>query len=459
MNLTMMKRLLCLGSAIAMILAAQGCDRNNIRPEDKMVTRVLSINSQTRTSLSGTDVVWEKGDTVCCIAVYEDERLDTDRHSVYYNIRPEMMEGSRAVIKLTCASAYTPKYIIYPSSESVQYNDGLIEIPAPATFVMRTGDFPKASNISVGTIDGDNVFMRNVMALMEFEVKYPENMDAEIDGIKQIVVSSNADEAISGTLLYNPEENVIEATYGQSQLTLLPPDEELYFPEGVYYFPLPAINLTSGLKVKLTRMDGYVAAKSYESPFCLERNRIIEMGSTLDWELRFENTIRVIGTAFSTLDKQLINNGWAFMEKDPGKNNICGKGLVGPFHLPENEDADFYFYVSKFVDDNSWRVTGGAGRRFGGTEHDYMLLPAIDGYCLISVFIQAGTQKSTYAITDNPASGVPTPVVGGEQQFIVETKNYTFNLKSTLPGVAYRLDLPTTTAAGFIEFKLTYEKN
>ena len=455
----MMKRLLCLGSAVAMILAAQGCDRNNLKPDnDTLITRVYNIDSQTRTSLSGNEVVWEKGDTVCCVAVYDDSRLDDVRYSLLCNIRPENMNGSSAVIKVTCADAYTPKYIVYPSSESVSYKNGLIEIPLPDTYVMKSGDFPKASNISVGSIEEDCVFMKNVMALMEFEVSYPDAMNDEVDGIRQIVVSSNSGEAMAGTLFYNPLENNVERTSGLSQITLLPPDEELYFPEGVYYFPLPSVDLASGLKVKVTRMDGYVASKSYEQPFSLERNRIIDIGKTDEWELTFENTIRTISAAFSTLDKQLINNGWAFMEKDPGKNNICGKGLVGPFHLPENEDAEFYFYVSKFVDDNSWRVTGGAGRRFGGTEHDYMLLPAIEGHCLISVFIQAGTQKSTYAVTDNPVSGVPVPVDGGDAHFIDEKQNYTFVLNNTLPATAYRLDLPTATAAGFIEFKLTYEK-
>jgi hypothetical protein len=88
-----------------------------------------------------------------------------------------------------------------------------------------------------------------------------------------------------------------------------------------------------------------------------------------------------------------------------------------------------------------------------------MLLPGLEGYRLASVYIQAGTQASTYEITDNPASGAPTAVDGGEKVKIEKTKNHTFILNDTQSGVAYRINLPTTTAAGILDFKLTYEKD
>ena len=454
-----MKKLFYLGSLAALILAAQGCTTNNIEPEEQMTTWTLTVDSQTRTSLSGRDILWENGDTVCCIATYEDARLDAGRYSLYCNIRPENMNGNSAVIKVTSAGGYTPEYIIYPSSDAVSYSEqGLIEIPVSGTYMMRTGDIPKASNIALGAVEEDKVFMRNLMTMMKFEVDYPDDMNPEVDGIKQIVISSNGGEALCGQLLYDPVEDRIVSMSGSSKIYLNTPDDELYFPEGEYFFPVPSIHLASGLKAKISRMDDYVASKSYAGSLTLDKNSIVNMGKTDEWTLNYENTVRVIHVGISTLDKVLVNNGWPFVEKDPGVKGVCGMGLVGPFHLPDNDDAAFWFFVAKNVDTNSWRVTGGAGRRFGGTVHDYMLLPAIDGYRLVSVFIQAGTQLSTYAITDNPSSGSPTPVAGGEATTIAAQQNHTFSLSDTRPGIAYRLDLPTATAAGIIEFKLTYEK-
>ena len=456
-----MKKILCLGSFIAMILAAPGCDRNNTEPEDKMVTKVLyAVNSDTKTSLQGKDVVWEYGDTVSCVALYEDYRLDASRYALYSNIRPTEMDGSRAKIEVTLGSAFTPKFIIYPSSGQIRYSaDGTLDIPVPESYTMIQGNIPKASNIAVGTIEEDNVFMKNAMTLMKFEVDYPEGTDPEKDGIKQIVVSSNGGESISGSMSYDPVESKVTATDGSNKLYLYLPEDETYFPEGVYYFPLPSITLVSGLRLKLSRMDDLVAQKAYSEELVLKRNSIVNMGKTSEWSLKYESTTRVLTAVFSTLDKVLNNGGWAFVEALPKIDDVCGKGLIGPFHLPDNEDAPFYFNVANKINSDSWRATGGAGRRFGGTVNDYMLLPGLEGYRLASVYIQAGTQASTYEITDNPVSGAPTAVDGGEKVTIAKTKNHTFILNGTQSGVAYRINLPTTTAAGILDFKLTYEKD
>lgn len=456
-----MKKLFCLGSFIAMILAAPGCDRNNMEPDDEMVTKVIyATNSQTRTSLDGTDVIWEKDDTVCCIAFYEDDRLDHVSYSVYYNIHPTEINGSSARIEVTCGSAFTPEYIIYPSSKDVKRPaEGFLEIPVPESYTMVNGNIPAASNIAVGKIDGDNVFMKNTMTLMKFEIDYPDEMDAEIDGIKQITISSNAGEAIAGSMLYDALDERTVSVSGSSKLVLNMPDDELYFPEGTYWFPLPAITLSQGLKVKLSRGDDWVAEKSYGEELVLERNRIVNLGKTSEWGLVYENTVRVL-TGLCRDDAALVNKGWAFEGVYPSYKNVCGQGLVGPYYLPDNNDAPFYFFVQKDANSShdSWRSTNGAGFRFGGTVHDYMLLPAIPGYKLTSVYILSG-KSVTYAITDNPVNGSPTPVDGGESKNIGEKKNHTFVLNGTLSNTAYRLDLPTTTFAAIYEFRLTYEKD
>ena len=454
MNLTMMKRLFYLGSVIAMILAAQGCDRNNFETGDRMVTRTLNINSQTKTSLQGRDIVWEEGDAVCCIAVYDDKKLDQGRYQVYADIVPENMNGSSAVIKVTSGAAYSPEYIVYPSGD-VTYSGGLIDIPVADTYTLCRDNYPVASNISVGCVEQDNVFMRNVMALIKFEVKYPEDADMELDAITQIIVSSNAGEALAGRMTYNPAENKVTAVDGSTSITLSVPEDETYIPEGVYYFPVPSITLAQGLKVKVQRIDSWVASKSYVDVLDLERNSIINIGKTTEWGLKFEDTVRTIKAVFS--DGAKVNNGWAFVEDEPKINDVCGNGIVGPFHLPDNDDAPFYFYVANKINSDSWRCTGGAGRRFGGTEHDYMLLPALEGCRLVSVTILSG-KAVKYAITDNPESGVPTPVAGGEAVSIGEKKSHTFVLGASEVNTAYRLDLPTATQSAIYEFELFYEK-
>ena len=86
-----------------------------------------------------------------------------------------------------------------------------------------------------------------------------------------------------------------------------------------------------------------------------------------------------------------------------------------------------------------------------------MLLPALPGYRLTSVYIMSG-KAVKYAITNNPDSGTPTPVAGGEEKSIGAKSEHTFTLTGTAPNTAYRLDLPTTTEAALYKFTLTYEK-
>lgn len=452
-----MKKLLCLGSFIAMILAAPGCDKSRPVPMDPMVTRVIhAVNTHTRTALDGVDVVWEYGDTVCCVALYMDERLEEGRYSLYCNLKPSGMDGNTATIEVTCPSAHSPEFMIYPSSDKIGYHsEGWLDIPVPESYTMISGNVPKASNIAVGKIENERVIMKNAVTLMKFEVAYPEGMDETVDGITQIVVSANAQESIAGKMLYDPVNEKVISIEGPSTVTLYPPEDEPYFPAGIYYFPLPSINMEQGLKVRLTRTDDLVAGKSYAAGFQLERNTIVNMGRTSDWGLKYENTIRTLKAVFS--NGTMVNKGWAFVENEPKSKDVCGQGLVGPFHLPDNDDASFHFYVEANVGTDSWRCTNGSGRRFGGTGHDYMLLPAIKDYRLTSVTILSG-KSVTYAITDNPDTGLPTPVSGGGPMLIADKKSHTFVLTDTKAGYAYRLDLPTATPSAIYEFELSYEK-
>lgn len=452
-----MKKIIWFGSIIAMILAASGCEKNNnIKPEDQMITKVLSVSSQTKTVLQGKDIVWEEDDKVCCVTVYEDDRLDRGRTNIYTNIQPTEMNGSEAKIEVTYGSAYTPKHIIYPSSADVVVcTGGDLDIPVPTSYTMVRNNIPAASNIAVGNIDNDHVYMRNIMTLMKFEVAYPEDMDEETDGIKQIIITSNAGEALGGTLKYDPNTNEVKSTSGSPKVILYPPDDELFFTEGEYYFPLPSITLSQGFKVKLSRMDNWVAEKSYTQECKLGRNKVVNMGETSEWELNYENTIRVISAAISDGSNYLdaTGLGWPFTGSRP---KISYGELTQEFYLPDNEDAGFRFFVHSSTAD-SWRSTKGSGFRFGGTAHDYMLLPALPGYRLTSVYIMSG-KAVKYAITNNPDSGTPTPVAGGEEKSIGAKSEHTFTLTGTAPNTAYRLDLPTTTEAALYKFTLTYEK-
>ncbi len=288
-----MKKIL-IGSLIAMILVAPGCDKSNMESDgDKMVTRVLNVSSQTRTSLqeseAGMEVVWEEGDAVCCLAAYTDQRLSATRYGFYYDFKAQEIDGSNATFEVSCPSAYDPEWLIYPSSKGVtMFSPGIFDIPMPLDSVRaRVNNVPAGSNISVGKIEYDSeglngtVQMKNAMALLRFDIDYPDEEEYN-DGVRSITFTSNAGEAISGTYRFDAVNNMSLATDGTDKVRIFPPEGEVHFPEGTYYFNLPAISLSEGLTAKVS-YNHWDFEKVSTNEQVLDRNSRHNMGNAVEW--------------------------------------------------------------------------------------------------------------------------------------------------------------------------------
>ena len=444
-----MKKIFCLGSLLAMIFFAAGCSKTIPAAGDEMLTRVLYADAAAvKTTLEGCSLLWEEDDELCCIATYE----EAERWALYSGITPLGISGASAKFEVTFGSAYTPAYLVYPASEEItfDYSQGNISVPLPSSYTTVRNGLPVKSNVSAGVINGDQVLMKNVMSLVKFEIT--------TETIARIDISSIGGEALSGTLTFDPLSTAAPSSSGSGKLSILPPEEESVFLPGIYYFPLPPISLSKGLKFSFTDADGLIAVKTYGEKLDLVRNHILNIGKESEWALVFQSTTRTL-TALVHDGTALVNSGWPFLGTRPKIGTVCGQGLVGPFYLSENEDAPFYFYVAANINSDSWRSTNGAGFRFGGTAHDYMLMPPIDGYRLVSLQIFSGGKEAQYAVTNNPAQGTPVPLSGGAAVTIKANSNHLFQLEGTEPGVAYRLDLPAGTCSSMYKFVLVYNKS
>ena len=444
-----MKKICCIGSLLAMFFLAASCSKTPPAVGEGMLTKVLYANAAgVKTTLDGNSLLWEEDDELCCIATYE----AAERWALYSGITPLEINGTSAKFEVAFGSAYAPAYLVYPASEKIAYDyvQGSISIPLPSSYTTVKDGLPVKSNVSVGAIDGDQVLMRNVMSLVKFEIT--------AETIARIDITSVGSEALSGSLSYDPVSATVVSTSGSGKLTLLPPDEEPVFLPGVYYFPLPPISFSKGLKFSFTDEEGLVAVKTYGEKLDLVRNHILNIGKESDWGLVFRSTTRTL-TGLVHDGTALVNSGWPFLGTRPKIGTVCGQGLVGPFYLSENEDAPFYFFVAANVNSDSWRSTNGAGFRFGGTAHDYMLMPPVEGYRLVSLQIFNGGKDVQYAVTDNPQQGAPVPLSGGAAFTVKANKDHLFQLDGTEPGVAYRLDLPAGTCSAMYKFVLVYNKS
>jgi len=299
-----------------------------------------------------------------------------------------------------------------------------------------------------------DIFMETSMALMKFVVDYPDGAALQTDGITKIALATVGGEPISGVFSYDMASSSVICTEGSPEMTLYPGGGLPHFVEGTYYFPLPATTLSQGLTAKVTRADKQRAEATMQ---VTDLKAGSDLGSTSGWGLEFEVLKqRTIEVAFGAGEK------WPCTEAYPSYTDVWGKGKIGPYTFKEYPDAEIYFSVEKNTDadekkSKSWRRTDGGGLLFGGTKGDYMLLPALEGYRLISVRILGGSTTSKYTITNDPASATPAAVSGGETFDVTKNTDSTCRLSDTKAGTAYRLGLRNGYAS-IRELTLTYEE-
>ena len=181
-------------------------------------------------------------------------------------------------------------FAVFPADKK-RYGKGIKAVCPRVMYSDNEADIPDECVVALAKSSSHSFLFKNVLSFI--------SVDLHAEGVKKITISSNAGEAIAGSMLYDALDERTVSVSGSSKLILNMPDDELYFPEGTYWFPLPAITLSQGLKVKLSRGDDWVAEKSYGEELVLERNRIVNLGKTSEWELVYENTVRVIEAVFA----------------------------------------------------------------------------------------------------------------------------------------------------------------
>lgn len=398
-----------------------------------------------KTTLSGHSVDWVDGDVVSSVSYSKELGL----YDVRKGLAVTNISGPRAQVKISALADYAPAVLLYPGDDSMGWNteDATVIAEIPSTLEPSPGSFPSVSNLSFGKIAADGkVKMKNALALLKFTI--------ESDDIASVEFSGNDGEVVSGNVTFDPESMEVLSADGALIQTLAVKDGG--FTPGTYYLPVIPQTFEKGISLKLVKTNGDVARKSSENVATILRNKVVDLGTESEWGLIFVNASKKISVVFSDGSAAL----WPFSPAMPKQADIKAAGgePMGPFVMSGSPEYPFYLRIQEYVQTESCRLTAGAGFRFGGTAHDYLLLPAIPGYALVSVAVTCGTQATTIAITDNPAFGNPVPVDGGKAKTIAKASSAEFILTGTEPGVSYRIDNPGTKVfTGILNFVLTYE--
>ena len=459
MKLTTMKKIFSLGSILFAAIFMTCCTGVDDREDLLWSTYTVSAdNLAVRTALSGHDVLWQEGDQVSCFCHEKNE----NKYSLSYGISPKSIDGTRAEFEITNKSGFTPEILIYPSSNAYRITtEGTISLDIPSEMSVTKDNAPAQGMVSLGKIANGQVNMRNVMALLKFNIKSKD--------ICRIEVKTLGGEPLSGDVEIDIE-SLQAVGGGLNSVSIVPVVDSvtLSFAPGIYYIPIPANEYTGGLRVRFERTNGDAADKSYTDTYTVNRNRIIDMGEEDDWELEFQPSsitkditfIGAEGTVFPFSDKPDATT--AVTAPDTKYvNSVAGKGEFGPFYLLGWPEVPFYFNIQNVDGTKDYFASQGTyGLRMGGSKGDYMTIPGVEGYRLATVYIEEGSASSNYGISTHPEDGSAPIYLTGENISISKNTSRTFSFDETKTegGKAYRLCTGKETPTSIKKISITYKR-
>lgn len=261
-----------MATIVAMLFAS--CTNNDELYQTALVAPsedfTVSINPEVRTSLDGTDVVWNEEDLLTIFT-----KTSHNRQYKIKNIADEGRTATFGYVSYTGSdnTAITENYAVYPYDVNATLVDGVIATSLSATQTYNNANGNLSYALMAAKSANNSFAFENAVALMRFKVK---SVIPDTFTLKSIKIASVANN-IAGdvTIDLNDEEcKAVAATSGVKEITLAEintvvadEEKEFYvamlatnfgendltvtfsFDEGDKVFTLPAFNLTQG-KIK-----------------------------------------------------------------------------------------------------------------------------------------------------------------------------------------------------------------
>lgn len=270
-----MKALLLLVSAGIMVWSCSKETTDTPEYTGEKVSKTISAEKTEtyKTSLDGKSVLWSEGDKVAVFAYSEGcDLYDTDKAASVTAI-----DGSKAKITAVIKDFCTPCYALYPSTENTAWNaaKGVFVTETASEFSLVAGTFPEKANVSAGKIEEGKVTLSNVLALLKFEISN--------DDISKVIFNTAAGEALCGTITIDAGTLAVKSVEGSSEVTLVPEGGKTTFAPGVYYLPVPPLEMKDGFYIRLVDSEGFTAKKVHATTYTPTANKIIDLGRQSEW--------------------------------------------------------------------------------------------------------------------------------------------------------------------------------
>lgn len=259
------------------LLLAAGCQREetSVPSSPEVYTITASLEVPTRTVLfDGSKVYWKPQDE---IVVYNGSSSSRFTAAIgeeapvaeFQGTEPIVLDGSML-------------YAVYPYSEASGCENGLMRAELPAVQQALPGTFDDDLLVTVAQSRDARMAFYNACSGIRFTLSS--------EGVRRVIVRSNAGEAIAGTLQMAFDETgalqVSAAAGGKNEVVLNAPAGETFLPGVSYYVILAPCVLERGLTMEfLTASSG--SSKSIERRLELRRSvfgALKEADSCLEWD-------------------------------------------------------------------------------------------------------------------------------------------------------------------------------
>ena len=248
------------------ILAA-ACSKEAPAPQDhaglQPMCFSLSSNEQlNKTSLSGTSVLWNRGDKLSVFDSGANRRFRVVTAGAEASIAGEALQES----------SY---FFLYPYDSTARQSDGALHAFLPDIQKPVVGGFDAAAALSYAESAGENVSMKNVCGLLRFSIAS--------DDISSVRISSIGGEKFSGhislRMASGGSPHVLSAA--NSSITVYPASGNS-FAEGSYCICLAPVTMASGVEVRVLKTDGTLLCHRNANPLVIERNVMTTFPVSLD---------------------------------------------------------------------------------------------------------------------------------------------------------------------------------
>lgn len=234
------------------------------------VKRYMEFNTgiSTKTTVSGSDILWETGDELSVFDTNSNNRFST------------FQSGSTAVFTGKAGDALM-YYALYPYNPAASYDLEKITTTLPKEQVARVGDFAKNSNVSVGRTTGNSIEMLNLCGYLKVGI-------GEGGRYRKVRIITNSGEPLSGDVCISfgedgkPVAAAGAASYSEVCLVV----DSGTLAEGVYYIPVLPGTYSGGLSWILEDNSGATYGGGNEFAKNVVRSQPLYLGD-LDLNVEF----------------------------------------------------------------------------------------------------------------------------------------------------------------------------